>query len=89
MLKTPFDRRLDQLGSEECEGEGEVDLTQGASFALCERSASTINLVTISSSQRRPRAIALTRRARRSARSGRMFSRVAPFGSRTLAEASP
>jgi hypothetical protein len=32
----------------------------------------------ISSSQRRPRAMALTRRARRSARSGRMFSRGVP-----------
>ena len=38
----------------------------------------------MSSSQRRPRAMAQTRRARRSARSGRNFSRGVPCGTRSL-----
>jgi len=49
-------------------------------FANC--SASVIEPVMISSSHRRPRAIALISRRRRSMRSGRMFSRSAPVGKR-------
>ena len=46
--------------------------------------ASVTEPLTILSSQRRPGVMALTRRARRSARSGRTFSRRVPCGSRIL-----
>jgi len=32
----PFDRSLDQLRSQERERKGQIDLTQGALFALCQ-----------------------------------------------------
>jgi hypothetical protein len=51
-------------------------------FANC--SASVTEPVTMSSSHRRPRAMAPTRRARRSAHSGRMVSRTVPCGGRIL-----
>jgi len=49
---------------------------------LANWAASVIEPAMISSSHRRPRAIALIRRRRRSARSGRMWSRSAPCGTR-------
>jgi hypothetical protein len=61
---------------------GPVCTVHRSRFANC--SALETEPAIISSSHRRPRAIALTRRARRSARSGRIFSLSVPCGRRIL-----
>jgi hypothetical protein len=77
-----FDSCLHELRSKERKRECQIDLAQGTSFALNQSRASVTAPLTISSSQRRPRAMALTRRARRSVRLGLKMSRDLPCGRR-------
>ena len=75
--QTTFDRGFDEIRCKERERDGHIDLTHATFFSIAICSTLVTEPETISSSQRRPRAIALTRRARRSIRVGRTSFRDA------------
>lgn len=72
-----LNRGSDEIRREERERDGHVNLANAAFFA-----GGDLFKFGDFSSQRRPRAIALTKRARRSIRVGRTSFRETPFGTR-------
>src|SRR6266478_5777936 len=80
--QTTFDRGFDEVRREERERDRHIDLTHLHFWRVAICSMLVAEPEMISSSHRRPRAIALIRRARRSMRVGRTSFRGMPSGMR-------